>query len=264
MTEYPAGTSPQPPRGQQEGTFQQGKEAAREVAATAREQTGVVAGEAREQTRQAVEQIREQARAQARHQSERAAQGIRQWADELAAMNDGAKPDSQVAGVVRQVADGGRRAADYLEQNGLAGVVSEVQDFARRKPAVFLAGALAAGFLVGRIAKATSGPQHDERRSPDPAPNAFTGGTYPAGPTPYAEPGSTTYTEPGPTTYAEPGSAPYTAPGSAGSVPYTEPGAPGTGSYGGPDPEGSGDPTRPVTPPGSATPPPPGRAGDLP
>ncbi|MDA0633520.1 hypothetical protein OUY22_08830 [Nonomuraea sp. MCN248] len=252
MTEYPAGTSPQPPRVQQEGTFQQGKEAAREVAATAREQTGVVAGEAREQTRQAVEQIREQARAQARHQSERAAQGIRQWADELAAMNDGAKPDSQVAGVVRQVADGGRRAADYLEQHGLAGVVSEVQDFARRKPAVFLAGALAAGFLVGRIAKATSGPQQDERRSPEPAPNAFTGGTYPAGPTPYAEPGSTTYTETG--------SAPYAAPGSA---PYTEPGAPGTGPYGEPDLEGSGDPTRPVPPPGTATPPP-GRAGDLP
>src|SRR5690606_2181551 len=160
MSEYPTGASPQPPReSQQQGTFQQGKEAARDVAGTARQQSAVVAGEAREQTRHAVEEIRERARVQAQHQSERAAHGIRQWADELSAMNDGAKPDSQVAGVVRQVADGGRRAADYLEQHGFAGVVSDVQDFARRRPAVFLAGALAAGFLVGRIAKATTGSQ---------------------------------------------------------------------------------------------------------
>ena len=164
MSEYPAGPGPQSPQEKQgqQGTFQEGKTAAREVAQTARQQSGVVAGEARKQTRQAVEQLRDRTRAQAQHQSERAAQGIRQWADDLAAMNDSAKPDSPVSGVVRQIADGGRRAADYLDEHGLAGVVSDVQDFARRRPAAFLAGALAAGFLVGRITKAVTDTGHDD------------------------------------------------------------------------------------------------------
>ncbi|MBE1561921.1 hypothetical protein [Nonomuraea africana] len=158
MGEYPAETGTPPPYGQEpQGTTQQAQAAAGQVAETAKEQTKAVAGEARDQTRRVAEQLRERAREQAQHQSERAAQGIRQWADDLAAMNDTAKPDSPVTAVVRQVADGGRRAADYLDQNGLAGLVEEVQNFARRRPAAFLAGALAAGFLVGRIAKAASG-----------------------------------------------------------------------------------------------------------
>jgi hypothetical protein len=116
-----------------------------------------VAGETKEQARQMVGQLRDRAGEQVQHQSHRAAQGIRQWADDLASMSEGGKPDSPVSGVVQQVADGGRRVADYLEQHGLSGAVDEVQSFARRRPGAFLAGAAAMGFLIGRIAKASGG-----------------------------------------------------------------------------------------------------------
>jgi hypothetical protein len=43
--------------------------------------------------------------------------------------------------------------ADYLDRNGPEGVLREVQDFARRRPGAFLATALAAGFVVGRLGK---------------------------------------------------------------------------------------------------------------
>ena len=65
----------------------------------------------------------------------------------------GDRGDSPAAAVVSRVADGGRQIADYLDRNGPEGVLREVQDFARRRPGAFLATALAAGFVVGRLGK---------------------------------------------------------------------------------------------------------------
>ncbi|MEW9552197.1 hypothetical protein [Nonomuraea sp. NPDC050783] len=197
MSEYPTGTGR--PASPQEGTLQQGKEAAREVAGTAKEaarevagtaveRTAQVADEAKAQTRRAVDELRDRVRAQSEHQSHRAAQSLRQWSEDLAVMQEHAKPDSPVSNIVRQVADQGQRAADYLEHNGLAGVVSDVQRFARRRPAAFLAGALAAGFLVGRIVKASgesSGTASQPQSGGGPLP---AGGTLPSAPGPYVPP----------------------------------------------------------------------------
>ncbi|MEU1725246.1 hypothetical protein ACNF49_28055 [Actinomadura sp. ATCC 39365] len=170
MSEYPTGTGRPAPG--QEGTLHQGKAAAQEVAGTARDATVQVAGEARAQTRRAVDELRDRVRAQSDQQSRRAAQSLREWSEDLAAMHEQAKPDSPVTNVVRQAADQGRRAADYLDRNGLTGVVSEVQSFARRRPAAFLAGALAAGFLVGRIIKASGDSSGTASQPATPAPPA--------------------------------------------------------------------------------------------
>ncbi|ETK37294.1 hypothetical protein, partial [Microbispora sp. ATCC PTA-5024] len=140
-----------------QGTAQQARAAAGEVAETARDQARLVAREAGDQTRRLAHQLRRRTAEQAQQQSRRAADAVRQWSDELSAVGDGVKPDSPVHGVVQQVADRGTRVADYLETEGLNGVVRDVQAFARRRPGLFLAGALAAGFLVGRAAKAVSG-----------------------------------------------------------------------------------------------------------
>lgn len=126
------------------------------MAVTAKDQARTVAHEAREQTRQVLHQLRRHTDEQARHQSRRAAGAIRQWTGELEAIGDDAKPDSPMRGVVQQVAEQGHRAADYLETEGLHGAVRDVQDFARRRPGLFLAGALVAGFLVGRAVKAVA------------------------------------------------------------------------------------------------------------
>ncbi|MFF3440611.1 hypothetical protein [Streptosporangium sp. NPDC002721] len=158
MSEYPNGTEERSGHDQESrNTPQQTGSAVGEMVGTAKGQAQAMAGEARQQTHHVVDQLRDRVGDQTRQQSRRAAQGIRRWADDLASMGEGAEPDSQVSGVVRQVADQGRRAADYLDQNGLNGVAQEIQNFARRRPGAFLAGVAAAGFLIGRIAKASGG-----------------------------------------------------------------------------------------------------------
>lgn len=157
MSEYPT-------RDQQEsGTVERAKGAAAQTAGTAREQARQVGGEVRTQTTRVVRQLRDRAREQGDAQSRRAARNIRQWADDLTTMRDNAKPDSPTYDAVHQVATGGRRAADYLEERGVSGMLTDVQRFARRRPGLFLAGALAAGFLAGRAAKAAAEERRDER-----------------------------------------------------------------------------------------------------
>jgi hypothetical protein len=105
-------------------------------------------GEARGQ------QMQRQAEEQAEQQARRTASTVRQWADELGGMAGQAPENSPTRTVAARAADGGHRAADYLEERGAGGVVNDVQDIARERPAAFLGGAALAGFAVGRLAKA--------------------------------------------------------------------------------------------------------------
>ena len=104
--------------------------------------------------------------------------------------------------MVSRVADAGRQVADYLADRGPEGVLREVQDFARRRPGAFLATALAAGFVVGRlgkgIAKAGSGAGKPSSDSFVSGTGYTTGDRYGTGTTGYAEPtltGTTSSTE---------------------------------------------------------------------
>ncbi|MET7462755.1 hypothetical protein [Nonomuraea sp. NPDC005501] len=154
-----------------QGTAQQARTAASEVAGTARGQAQTVAGEAKDQTKKVIGRLQDRAGEQAQRQSQRAAHQVRLWADELAVMGDGVKPDSPWHGIVRELSGRGRQAADYLEHQGLAGAVQEVQDFARRRPGLFLAGMAAAGFVLGRVAKVATGSQEppaDDLQVPPP------------------------------------------------------------------------------------------------
>jgi hypothetical protein len=54
----------------------------------------------------------------------------------------------------RQLADTASRVADKLETGGVDATLADVKSFARRRPGMFLAGAIGAGFVVGRLLKA--------------------------------------------------------------------------------------------------------------
>ncbi|GAA3834586.1 hypothetical protein GCM10022226_65030 [Sphaerisporangium flaviroseum] len=227
MTEYSSnqgsGTTARQ-TGHNTGTADRAKEAVGEVAGTAKQQATVVASEAKTQAGQAIGHLRNRAAKEADTQAQKAAQGIRQWADDLANMADNGKPDSPVRTVTHQVADTSRRAADYLEEHGIAGVAEDVQQFARRRPGLFLAGAVAAGFLVGRLAKTgvNAGKEDQEtteRRGWQGTGQGYDRGyTSPAGETGYtSEPYATQVREeyivqqPGQGTVTQPGHArPYT------------------------------------------------------
>jgi hypothetical protein len=127
-------------------------QAATDVRDTAKEQVQRVGAEARDQARNVASEVRGKLGDQARNQNQRLVGGIRQAADQLDEMR-GERQDSPAAAVVSRVAEGGRQFADYLDRHGPDGVLREVEDFARRRPGAFLATALAAGFVVGRLGK---------------------------------------------------------------------------------------------------------------
>jgi uncharacterized protein YjbJ (UPF0337 family) len=127
-------------------------QAAGDVKDTAKEQAQRVTSEARTQVRNVASDVRDRVGQQARSQNDKLVSGIRQAADQLEEMR-GDRQDSPAATVVSRIADSGRQFADYLDHHGPEGVLREVQDFARRRPGAFLASALAAGFVVGRLGK---------------------------------------------------------------------------------------------------------------
>lgn len=156
---------------------------AAEVAGTAKEQAATVVGEATARARSLVGDLRGQLQGQAQSQTGRLTENVHRLAQELREMGEGGKPDSTMAGVARQIADGGDQVADRIEQRGPDGLVSELQSFARRRPGAFLAGAAVAGFLVGRAGKGVNAASSTHSRTGDSSGSAAgdrTGGDVPA------------------------------------------------------------------------------------
>jgi hypothetical protein len=199
--------------------------AASDVKETAKDQTQRVAGEAQAQARNVASQVRDRVGEQARTQNEKLVETMRRVADDLDEMR-GERPDSPATTVVSRVAEGSRQLADHFARQGPEGVLREVQDFARRRPGAFLATALAAGFVVGRlgkgVAKASDLTEQDKPRT-----DTFAAGyDTPGYPTPgYVEPAyaasdaGTTY--PADTGYTTGVSTEYAATGTGTPVPVT-------------------------------------------
>jgi hypothetical protein len=141
---------------QASATADQTKQAVSQVAGTAADQVKAVTGEARQQAGAAVKQLRDRMTDEAQSQTQRLAGTLRQWADDLGSMAQNASGDSPARSLVEQAADGGHRAAEYLDRQGTAGLMGDLQDFARRRPGAFLAGAALSGLVIGRLAKAGS------------------------------------------------------------------------------------------------------------
>lgn len=120
----------------------------------ARQKAGEVAGAVGDQARSAARDLGGRAAEEARDQARNTTGTVRQWADELTAMAENGPHDSPARALVAQAADGGHRAADYLDQRGIGGMTEDVQEFARQRPAAFLGGAALAGFAVGRLVRA--------------------------------------------------------------------------------------------------------------
>jgi hypothetical protein len=134
-------------------TADQAKQAASEVTTTAAEQAKAVAGEARRQAASVVDDLRSRAMEEADGQTQRAAGVLRQWAQDLSGLAEKADGDSPARSLVAEVADRGRRTADYVDRQGVEGITDDLQRFARRRPGLFLGGALLAGLAVGRLGK---------------------------------------------------------------------------------------------------------------
>ena len=178
MTEnYPTGTTP-PPYGEwpetEQDTTQLVKDQASDLANSsvqagkhvgdvAREQASGVAAEAGRQGRNLLEQAQGQLHEQAAEGQQRIAKKLLSLSDELRSMAENSNQGVAVD-VAQQAASRVRDAGHWLEKREPGQVVNEVQSFARRRPAVFLALAAGAGLVAGRLTRGLKDATADDPR----------------------------------------------------------------------------------------------------
>ena len=133
----------------------------RELAGTVRSQADQVKGELADQARGLLDETRGQLQSQADQQAYRLARALFQVGSQAVALSDGRPEQSgPLAEYAEQAANWLDSAASHIEERGLEGLATDVVDFARRRPGVFLAGAAVLGLGVGRLIRsgAVSGP----------------------------------------------------------------------------------------------------------
>ena len=146
-------------------------EAGGHVAQTAADQAREVVSETARQARDLLGEAGGHARGQAFVQQQKAASQLRSVADELQEMTAKGGQSGVATEVAQQAAERIHGMASWLEQREPSDVLQAVRDFARRRPGVFLAGAVAAGLAAGRLTRgmtdaARSGGQHPGTQRP--------------------------------------------------------------------------------------------------
>ena len=129
------------------------KEAGTQVAGTVQEQAGQVTAEAGRQAKQLLSQAQSEVSEQAAATQQRVAAGLHSLADELAGMAKGSEQNGPATDLAQQAAEKARQAAGWLTDRDPGSVLGEVRSFARNKPGAFLAIALGAGVLAGRLTR---------------------------------------------------------------------------------------------------------------
>ena len=128
-------------------------QAASEVAGTAKEQVAQVAGEAKNQLGALTTQAKAQVTEQAGLQTRKAAEGARGLADQLQGLARGEAPEGVAMDLVKDLSQRVQSLATKLENSEPQDLLDEVRRYARNRPGMFLIGAMAAGFVGGRLVK---------------------------------------------------------------------------------------------------------------
>ncbi len=188
------------------GVAQQAKDQAKNLAHEAKDQTVKVAEQARDHVQHVVSQQKDQA------------------ADRLGSLAGALREAGRKLNEGEQSGDFGRyadraaqqvdRLSTYLRDNDMRGFVRDTENFARRRPEVFLGGALLAGLALARFLKASS---------PNRGFDGYEGGNW----TGYPQSTSQPYTGTGRSSYTperrNPDEAPAASTANAGTTPYNAP-----------------------------------------
>lgn len=134
------------------GVVETARDAGADVARTATDEAKHVAREAADQAHRVSTDVKQRARDEIDRQHRNVTDRVGAFAEELYAMA-GQQPETPARELVRALAVRSSAFAEYLDKHGPEAVLHEVQEFARRHPARFIAAAVAAGFVVGRVSK---------------------------------------------------------------------------------------------------------------
>ena len=209
---------------------QTAKDQAGQVADKAKQEAGTVVAEAKTQTKHLAREAKSQLQQQVDDGAQKVAGSLRSVGEELETMAGAAHDSNALAATaVREVGTRAGSLATRIEQGGVQSLASDVRRFAAQRPGLFLAGALAAGVVVGRMVRNVDlnevkdavtgdGSSNEGSSSPTGAPaNGMSTSTPPApppAPAPPTPPASAT-TPPAPATTPVTGTGPA-SPGQIG------------------------------------------------
>lgn len=134
-----------------DSTADRAREEASRVGDQARDEAQRVAEEAKRQGQELYDEAVDRARNEARQQTSRAADGLRAFSHDLRSMAEESDTQTSVDRWARRGAGELDSFADRLDDRGIDGIVDDVSRFARRNPGTFLAAALGAGMVAGRV-----------------------------------------------------------------------------------------------------------------
>jgi len=137
-------------------------DAGRRVMDVAKDETRGVADETRHQVRRLSNEVGGELRQQAAAQQVRVAQGLRSAGSDFSQMAQGSTTSGYATDLVRAAGQKADSVAQWLDARDPAALLQEVKGFARRRPGVFLAIAVGAGIVAGRLTRALTAP--DEQR----------------------------------------------------------------------------------------------------
>lgn len=145
------------------------RDRATDVADVAQKKAGEVASEAEDQAQRLGRTVEDEARSMADTRKGQVASELQHVAKAFHTSGDQLREQGQeaIAGYTDEMANQLERASLYLKHRNVDGIVRDAEDFARRQPEVFLAGAFGLGMLAARFLKSSraSGQARSRRQS---------------------------------------------------------------------------------------------------
>jgi len=130
---------------------------AQDVTNQAKDTAGQVVDQAKDTAGQVAEQAKQQAASQLESQKERTVDTLVTVAQALRETGQHLQEQEQTAvgGYIEQAAERVETFTNYLRTRDVPALLAETQDFARRRPGLFLSGAVALGFIGARFLKSS-------------------------------------------------------------------------------------------------------------
>src|SRR5688572_24508080 len=122
---------------------------AKHAASVASDEAKQVASDVRDQARGLLDETKNQVQDQSRTQRDRLVDTLRTFGDDLDGMAQ--EGNGLASGAAREVAQRVRTISERLDGREPSELLDDLRSFARRRPGMFLAGALVSGVVVGRL-----------------------------------------------------------------------------------------------------------------
>lgn len=158
---------------------EQTRSAAEDLGKSTKEQARNVKGEAVDQARSLASSVSDELSSQASNQQQRLASQSRVISDDLQRVARAERPESDTVNqLISQAADQAQRVTDHLESREPRELLDDVSRFASRRPGLFLAIAVGAGVVAGRLTRGLA--DHDDESQASPQ-HAYNNRSVPAG-----------------------------------------------------------------------------------